>query len=182
MDKRILELETRKELYELIKANPGLHLRAISRQSGLLSSLVEYHLRYLLRNDLIFSIKEKGYTRFYASKKSEGGINESSFNSRQKQILHFLRQDIPLKIIIILLTRDIVLHKDILKEVDTSASTLSYHLKNLVQANIILHTRAGIKKGYRIQNKEDIIKVMMITKIKPPTLAEGFISTWEDFL
>jgi predicted transcriptional regulator len=182
MDKRILELETRKELYELIKSNPGLHLREISRQSGLLSSLVEYHLRYLLKNDLIFSVKEKGYTRFYVSKKSDEDVNESSFNNRQKQILHFLRQEIPLKVILLLLDKNTALHKEILREVGTSGSTLSYHLKKLVSSNIIIHTRAGVQKGYRIQNREEILKVIMIIKIKPATLADGFLSTWEDFL
>jgi predicted transcriptional regulator len=182
MQDKLLELETRRELYELIQRNPGLHMRELSRQSGLLPSLVEYHLRHLIKFDLVLSVKEQGYTRFYASSENDGETLSQVINGRQKKVLHLVRQEVALSIILIILEKTSIKHKDILDEVNVSGSTLSYYLKKLVEAEILIHIRTGVEKGYRIKDKEELIKILIMGRIKAPSLVDGFINTWDDFL
>lgn len=181
MEDKMLELKTRRELYEMIRNHPGLHLREISRQAGLLPSLVEYHLRYLIKNEFIYSVKEEGYKRFYASKKMGIGPDNSEMSSRQKKILHLLRQKIPFMIILKLLAQPTIKHKEIINGMDISGSTLSYYLKKMVKADILIQTSTGQHKGYSLKDKNEIIRIFIIGHFQPPTLVDGFLSTWEDF-
>jgi hypothetical protein len=65
---------------------------------------------------------------------------------------------------------------------DISGSTLSYYLNKLVDADILLHVRAGAEKGYQIKDRNEIIKILIAGRIKPPSQIDGFITTWNDFL
>lgn len=181
MEKNVLELETRRNLYEIIKNNPGLHLREISRQSGLLPSLVEYHIRYLVKYDLVYSAKEQNYLRFYCSKSPANNGYSIPLNNRQKKILHLLRKNVALKIVYLILRKNSVKHKDILDEIDKSGSTLSYYLDKMVKADILKHTRTGEEKGYCLKDRDELIKTLIMGGVRPPSLVDGFISTWEDF-
>jgi predicted transcriptional regulator len=182
MDKGMLELSTRKKIYEIIKNNPGLHLREISRQSGLLPSLVEYHLRHLIKNDFIYVVKEQNYSRFFCKESEEKNKSTSNLSNRQKKILHFLREDISLSIILFILRKKSVTHKHIRNELNKSGSTLSYHLNKLVEAEILIRNHTGNEKGYRLKDREEVIKTMIMCGIKLPNQVDGFISTWDDFL
>ena len=66
----LLELETRRKIYDLVSRNPGLHLSKIAEMLSMRVSLAEYHLLYLEKNNVIRVAKEAGYTRYYV----EGAI------------------------------------------------------------------------------------------------------------
>src|SRR5213076_93205 len=46
-DEDILAVETRKDLYDFVRRNPGFHLREVSRALNLSITLADYHLRFL---------------------------------------------------------------------------------------------------------------------------------------
>jgi predicted transcriptional regulator len=60
----ILELETRRNIFDLLKKNPGLHLSKIAQTLKLRVSLVEYHLTYLEKHGLLISDIHTGYKRY----------------------------------------------------------------------------------------------------------------------
>ena len=128
----LLELETRRKIYDLVSRNPGLHLSKIAELLKMRISLVEYHLLFLEKHQVVRGVKETGYTRYYI----EGALGTSD-----KKILSLLRQEIPLRVILFLLKDDNSQHKDILKNVDVSPSTLSYHLKKMMDYGIIVSLR-----------------------------------------
>ena len=108
----LLELETRRKIYELVSRNPGLHLSKIAKLLKMRISLVEYHLLFLEKHHAIRGIKESGYTRYYI----EGVIGTSD-----KKFLSLLRQEIPLRVVLFLLKNDNSQHKEIIKNVDVSS-------------------------------------------------------------
>ena len=167
--KDVLELETRREIYDLIAKNPGLHLSKIAESLHMRVSLVEYHILYLIKNDVITGNKESGYIRFYVKDK---------IGTMDKKTLSILRQKVPLRIILLLLKKDISQHKEILQEIDVAASTLSYHLKKLVNCNIISMKSYGDEKGYSVVDREQLIH--LIIHYKPYNLIEGFAEIWVD--
>ncbi|MCK4365522.1 MAG: ArsR family transcriptional regulator [Thermoplasmatales archaeon] len=91
----ILKYETRREIYSFIVNNPGLHLREIERRMKYPLGSIRYHLDSLKKYGLITSKVAKRYTRFYATDK---------LGRKEKEIIDLLRQEIPRKIILLLLT------------------------------------------------------------------------------
>jgi predicted transcriptional regulator len=165
----ILELETRRKIYELVLKNQGLHLSKIAEILKMNISLVEYHLLFLERNDMVYSDKEQSFTRYY----TRGGIGTSD-----KKILSLLRQEVPLKIVLFLLKTNNSPHKEILKICNIAPSTLSYHLKKLERNGIISVTTFGDKRGYSIVNKGEIMRLLI--QHKPYNVFESFKDIWGD--
>src|SRR5512136_827411 len=93
----ILELDTRRKIFDLVSRNPGLHLSKIAEVLQMSVQLVEYHLLYLEKNVVVYAERESGFTRYYI----KGGIGTAD-----KKILSLLRQEVPLKITIFLLKND----------------------------------------------------------------------------
>ena len=77
----LLEIETRRNIYDLITKNPGLHLSKIAQLLSLRLSLVEYHLRYLEKNNIILGISEEGYKRYY--------IENVKIGAEEKNCCHY---------------------------------------------------------------------------------------------
>ncbi len=175
----VLELDTRRLIFDIIQNNPGLHMREIARRCEFKVSLVEYHIRALVNNDLFVSIKEDGYRRFYISEDVKNG--RVGLSSRHKRMLHVIRQDVPLNVIAILLEKGMCPHKEILGELDISASTLSYHLSKMKGAGIIEKARTPAGKGFKLVKGGEVLWLLMMGKIEVPTVVDGFITTWEDF-
>ena len=165
----VLELETRRKIYDLIIQNPGIHLSKISQILKMRTSLVEYHLIFLEKHDIINSDKETGYKRYYI--KGKIGVKD-------KKYLFILRQKTVLKIILFLLKNDVSPHKIILENVDVSASTLSYHLNKLLKKDIVELNRYGKDKGYYIRNKDELISILI--QYKPYKILDGFEDIWTD--
>ena len=165
----VLELETRRKIYDLINQNPGIHLSKISQMLKMRTSLVEYHLLFLEKHEIISHDKETGYKRYYI--KGQIGIKD-------KKYLFILRQKTVLEIILYLLKNDVSLHKVILENVKVSPSTLSYHLNKLIKNDIIELNRYGENKGYRLKNRDEIVSILI--QYKPYKILDGFEDIWND--
>ena len=165
----VLELETRRKIYDLINQNPGIHLSKISQMLKMRTSLVEYHLLFLEKHEIISIDKETGYKRYYL--KGKIGIKD-------KRYLFILRQKTVLGIILLLLKNDVSPHKVILENVNVSPSTLSYHLNKLIKKDIIELNRYGENKGYKIKNRDEIVSILI--QYKPYKILDGFEDIWVD--
>jgi len=169
MSDDVLELETRRKIYDLIAKNPGLHLSKIAELLGMRISLVEYHLFYLEKNELLVPVDEAGYNRYYV---------KGEIGTADKKALALLRQNFPLRIVILLLKCDSSQHKELLQNLDCAPSTLSYHLKKLVKCGIVSVQSYGEEKGYSIVDKPMVTRLLV--KYKPYSLIESFKDVWVD--
>ena len=174
-DKR--SLETRREIYNVVAQNPGLYLSKIAEMVGMSVPLTDYHLVFMEKNGDIVIIKDaKGYFKRYY-------IADSGIDSSEKKILEMLGKKTPLKIVLFLLKHNHLQHKDLMKLLNMSSSKLSYHLTNLLDSEIVEARPHGVKKGYMLKNKDQIVRILQKYKfhIVLDVAVDDFKDLWRDF-
>jgi len=171
-ERELRTIEIRRKIYETIAKNPGIHLSNIADLLQMRISLADYHLLQMEQQQEIMSIKsEKGYYKRYYIKNSELGIHN-------KKLLGLLRQEIPLKIVLLLLRNKQMRHKDIHQYLNIASSTLSYHLTKLIKQSVIAVQTYGSDKGYVLTNRKEIFTLLM--KYELHQLTQDFIDIWEN--
>ncbi|MEF8832979.1 MAG: ArsR family transcriptional regulator [Candidatus Thermoplasmatota archaeon] len=164
-----IEVENRKKIYQLIEEFPGLHMREIKRRTDLSMNLVRYHLEQLKKYEVVEEVEEDEYKRYYPK---EG---ERRVDFEDKRYLALLREEIPLSIVVYLLSEgEPVSHGDIKEELGMAASTLSYHLKKMRKKGLI--EKEG--REYWLTEPGEISNLLV--KYEPPKdVVDEFIDLWE---
>jgi len=176
----LLELETRRAIYNLVLAQPGLHLREIQRQLGMHINLVEYHLHHLMVSELVVSLQEGGYNRFFATQAAGEGSNVDRLTSQDKRVLGMMRQPMPLRIMVYLLATGNAQHKNVCDHLGCAPSTLTYHMKKLVKARIVVQRSAGEGKGYHLTDRRGVARLLMLYRPAPFDQVDAFTELWLD--
>jgi predicted transcriptional regulator len=162
--------KTEEIIHDLIAKNPGLHLSKIAEILQMSKPLAVYHLLRMEKDKEIVIKKEVGFKRYY--------LATDAIETRDKELLALLRKEIPLKIVLFLSKKDSAQHKEILEQLDISASTLSYHLNKLVEQGVIALQPYGEEKGYAIVNKKEIVNFILRYRLN--VLTDGFKDFWDD--
>src|SRR5881296_3364586 len=180
MDREILSVKTRKDLYDFVRKNPGFHLREVSRALNLSITLADYHLRFLERHELVTSSMDGEYKRFYP--RSTPGLADvpAALSEADRQILAYLRQPVPLRVIAFLMEHEEATHKQILEQVPVSPSTLSHHLKKMQAAGILAHAEPT-ERGYRVVDPKSVARLMTAYELATPDQVDTFIRVWGEF-
>ncbi len=166
----ILDLKTRKQIYKLIVRQPGINIADLSSKFNIDVPLAIYHLRHLEKHGLISMDKEKGFTRCF---------QKNRVGQKDKTYFTLFRNEIALKIVLILLKTPNSGHQDILKHFDMSPPLLSYHLRKLLKKHIIEIQVIQTKRKYHVVNEDEITRFLI--RYKPYKLHKGMSDTWEDF-
>jgi len=64
-EKKTLEVELRRKIYQVVNKYAGLHFREVERKSELATGSVKYHLDYLVKQGLIKLEKEGNNVRYF---------------------------------------------------------------------------------------------------------------------
>ncbi|MBN4049015.1 winged helix-turn-helix transcriptional regulator [archaeon AH-315-M20] len=170
-EKKTLELESRRKIYQIVKNFAGSHYREIERKSKLSTGSVQYHLDFLTRQKLIKLEKEGNTVRYFPK----------GFSSENEKIMSFLRQRSVRNILLFILTHANCNHEQIVKFVKLSPSTVSWHLKKLQDNIIISATRKGRKTFYNIVVDKNEIMNLLITYQESffDHMVDNIIDMWE---
>jgi len=163
------DLETRKKIYRLIKKNPGLNLSTISELLQINISLVDYHTRYFEKQELLTIIKEAGYKRYYI---------KGSIGAPEHKLFHLLRQETPLRIVLFLLKNPYAKYQQICAGFDISKSTLSYHIKKLVENEVVRIQAHGDDWEYVVVDEKEVIRFLL--HYRPSDVLKRFKDAWDD--
>lgn len=128
MDNTILELKRRREIYEFISKNSGLHMRDISRKMNIPFTTLQYHLNYLEKKELIISKDDGKYIRYFIS---------FEIGEKEKRILNSLRKTTVLHIILWFFIAQQCSQKDFSRFLEKHPATIGFHLRNMLHAGII---------------------------------------------
>ena len=152
-DDRVLDLEVRREIYNLVKKFAGSHFREIERISGLPTGSLKYHLNYLSRYGLIKEERDGNRLRYFPRQ----------FKPENRLLLGLLRQKSVRDILLFILTHGNCNHEEIVQFVGLSPSTVSWHLKKLEDNEIVGAVKDGRKTFYKISIDEGEIINLLIT-------------------
>lgn len=171
-NKKILDLNTRKKIYETVKKFAGSNFREIVKKSNLSNGVVAYHLHYLIRHDLIREERRSNNSVMYFPR---------YFNPHNSIMLGVLRQKSLREIILFVLTNKNCTHDSIVRFTKLSPSTISWHLKKLESKGITSSIKTGRNKHYKIRANEDEIMGLLITYKESflDSLVNKVIQTWD---
>ena len=139
MDKKILDLEKRRKIYNFILNHPGVHLRLISKKIKMPYTTIRHHIHYLERHDLIIKKSDGKSDKLYIKNK---------VSRKDKDIIGFLQQNTQREIILLLLAYVECSISEISKNLNRHPSTILFHLKKLHEKDIVEH----------VENKNGLIK------------------------
>lgn len=168
--------EIRQKIYNIIAENPGLYLTKIAELLHMSKQLADYHLLYLEKNEKIIAVKDPNefYRRYYT--------HEHKVQNKDRSALEALRQELPFKIVLLLLHNTHLRHKEIYEYLDVSPSKLSYHINKLKNTGIVVVMSYGHEKGYRLKNNEEVIRILKKykTHLGIHLVLEKFKNMWDD--
>lgn len=135
----ILNNEKRKIIYQFILNNPGTYFYKIVTQLGISNHVVVWHLKMLLKFDLIQVEKVENHDVYF----------DSNFNIKNSKFAYITSQEKGKKIIEYLRQNDFGLSKSQLsKELKMHPNTISKYLKMLEQFNVIIKKKVSKRVIY----------------------------------
>jgi len=100
-------------------------------------------------------------------------------NSYERKILSLLRQPNLRRIIILILENERITNKDLSKKISLSPATISWHIQNLKNANLIHNETRGNETYYSLVDEDEIIKVLIAYRESfLDRIVDEFIKTW----
>lgn len=151
-EKKILELDSRKGIYLVVKDFAGSHFREIQRKSGLSVGSVQHHLHFLVKSGLVNEVRD-GKSLVYFPREF----------SQDVKLLSLLRQTSIRKILLFLLINKTPSHEEMVNFVHLSPSTVSWHLNRLQVEGVVKSERIGRKTFYHLLCDEDSLVKLLIS-------------------
>jgi predicted transcriptional regulator len=165
-----LELDNRRKIFRFISENPGTYFREIQSGLELATGVLEYHLGYLVKKNLLSTEKDGKKRRYFVSQE---------IPHPDKRALGLMRQKTPRRITIHALLNPNCSFQDLLKEFSISKSTLSFHLKKLERADILESVKKGRRKFYRIADPEETARILISYRSSfLDSVVDSFADVW----
>jgi predicted transcriptional regulator len=168
--KKLLEGETRQKLFTLISECPGIHFRDAQRRTESSTGNLTYHLDCLVKAGLLTTVRDGKYLRYYA-------FTEKS--TEEKRILEMARRKTDRHILLLLLQKETNTNEELSKILNLSPSTISWHIKKLIETNILSVKAEGRKVFYSVNNQELVSGILIKYKESYlDKLVDRFVEMW----
>ncbi|MGB1698137.1 MAG: winged helix-turn-helix transcriptional regulator [Thermoplasmatota archaeon] len=126
----VLEHPGRAEVYNLVKAEPGMHFNDLLQRLSFGQSTLNYHLRVLEKNDFVTRVKDGRYARFFDRQSGQ-------YSSTRKEAVSTLRNDTTAAIAVHVLRNPGVVQKELSGQFGIAPSTVSWHIQRLCSQGLI---------------------------------------------
>jgi len=168
--KKLLEVGIRQKLFTLISECPGIHFRDAQRRTESSTGNLTYHLDCLVKAGLLTSVRDGKYLRYYA-------FTEKS--TEEKRILEMARRKTDRHILLLLIQNETNTNEELSKILNLSPSTISWHIKKLIETNILSVKAEGRKVFYSVNNQELVSGILIKYKESYlDKLVDRFVEMW----
>lgn len=148
---RLLALETRRRVFELVRSVPGIHLRRLAREAAMSVGTLEHHLHQLERHGLVASHRESKRRTYYASE---------DVPAKDIPLLHVLRHRLWRGLVLALLEEEDLDARTLSRAARGGTGLVHYHLRRLAASGWIRATRVGRETLYALQEPERVCAVL----------------------
>ena len=133
-------------ILQFIVDNPSSHLRKIKNNLEYSMGTVQYYLAMLEKEGKIKSVKTRFYRNYYH-------VSESD-----EEILSIFNLDSPRNIVMYLIQHEPSTHQGIAKGIGLSSSTVSWHMKRLLELQVVQKGYSGKYTLYRLKDRSNVLK------------------------
>lgn len=169
----LIQQPTRRRIYDVVTAHPGASARDVQRLAGLAWGETAYHLDQL--------------TRAGALRRERGGRRDFYFRTDltwdDRRLLRSLRSVSQRRLLLALSTSTGRTVAELGADTQLSYSTVSFHLRELVDAGVVEGFRDGNLRRYRArfpQRLGDLLKTYQ--ESFADRLVDRFVQTWSSLI
>lgn len=141
----LLSVASRRLIFDCVTANPGAHLRDVSRRCALPLGTTLYHLDTLESAAYVNARRDGRYKRYFTA---------TSMGRRDKDVISALRHETPRRIVQVLLDSEPLTQRELCAALRVSRSTLSFHASTLVTQGILERLDARPERKYTVSERE----------------------------
>lgn len=145
----VLDLDSRRTIYEFVSQTPGMHLRGVARGLSLPLGTALYHLDCLSKAGLVAVRFDGRYKRYFAV-----GVDR-----REKDYISVLHRTVPRRILQALVETPGATQRNLASRVAVSRSTLSFHLTWLVRQGLVAC------EDRRPENRYSVVEMDLARKV-----------------
>jgi predicted transcriptional regulator len=146
----------RKEIFERICTEPGIHLHEIARRTGATLSTIRYHCAILERSHMIRVMEEKGFRRFFQ--------NGGAYSRDELDLLSCLRSKTSSEILRIVMVRPEISRQEIADAIGKSGPSITWHMQRLEEKGLLSIRREGRSVRYRIDEPTSLLLARTMAK------------------
>lgn len=162
-------------LLTFVQRYPGVHLREIRRRIGIPIGTLDYHLYRMGREGLITVRFQGGYKCcFPGTSEAERG----PIPAEEQVLLALLRQPLPRALLLHLYLEGPTTPTDLIRSLATTAPNLSYFLKRLEAAQVVVREGAGPGRTVRLAEPKHVHQVLLKYPPLPETVLDRFLQFW----
>jgi len=154
-----LNNSTRTEIYDFIKANPGVQFRGICNQLGLSIGLAQFHLGVLKKAGLISFIRDGRYKRYFESKK---------FSEKEMGIISLLRHETARSILKAMLDRKEMSHGELASQLSITSQGLTWQMNRLKRVGLVQNSKDGMRMIYLLEDAYTPVLTEIINLVEEP--------------
>jgi predicted transcriptional regulator len=155
------DTSTELKILHYVKDNPGSLLLRIKNDLGFSMGTIQYYLNKLEKEEKITSSRNGQHRCFFVT-----GI----FGVKEKDIIKYLNQDTPRRIILYMVQQGHPTQTNIAKELRVTSHTINWNLNRLTSSKIIPEAKDGRYKRYSLSSNIDPLVLTKLLKSHYPSL------------
>ncbi len=164
-------------LLTFVQRYPGVHLREIRRRLGIPIGTLDYHLYRLGREGLVLVRFQGGYKCCFPAVAASG---TGPIPEAQKTLLALLRQPVPRALLLHLYLEGPSAPAALGEALATSGPNLSYFLKRLEHAGVLVREGQGATRRVRLTDPKQIHQVLLEFPPLETKPVDRFLRFWSE--
>jgi predicted transcriptional regulator len=157
--------ETRSDIADHVRANPGVHFNAVVRALDLAPGQVQYHLRRLRSDGSVVAEEVRGRTHLYPPR----------FDDWERAALAMFRRETARDVLAHLLDAGETTPARVADELGVARSTVEWHLDELTDRDLVDKRREGNRVWLELTRPEETADLLAeITPSLPERMVDRF--------
>jgi predicted transcriptional regulator len=173
MDEDLLALPTRRRLYEVVRATPGIGAREVQRAAGTAWGETVYHLDRLTDAHLVQRERSGHQDHYFVAEVPLG----------DRSVLRLARSASARRLLVALIDQPGATVPDLSARTGLSAGRISVHLGRMAELQLLVTGRQGRLRTFEVADRGRILRLLVTYRESlADEWVERLLATWSDLL